>query len=73
MHTYLRITMEDKAEGRYIGYKMESTQSSAASVFSDVSPLGTLIVGALAGGAFGTLITYFLAKKRKNKAVVLEG
>ena len=73
LHTYLRITMEEDAEGRYIGYRMESTQSSAASVFSEVSPLGTLVVGVLAGGALGTLITYFVAKKRKNKAEALEG
>ena len=72
MHTYYGIASAKTVEGRYIGYKMESSQSSAASVFSNVSPLGTLIVGVLAGGTLGTVITYFVTKKRKNKAASAE-
>ena len=68
MHTYYGIASEETVENRYIGYRMESNQPSVASVFSEVSPLGTLVVGALAGGTLGTLITYFVIKKQKNKA-----
>ena len=72
MHTYYGITAGKTVEKRYIGYKMESAGVSSASVFSEASPLGTLVVGVLAGGALGTLITYFVAKKRKNKAAKAE-
>lgn len=53
---------------RYLGYMMErnTASSQGASVFSDVTPIGMLVVGALAGGGLGTLITYFTTKKRKK-------
>ena len=73
MHTYYGISTGKTVEKKYIGYKMESKEASAASVFSEASPLGTLVVGVLAGGAIGTLITYFVARKRKNKVEAVEG
>ncbi len=72
---YYGLTEEDDSIGEvYLGYKMEKSTvpSQGASVFSDISPVGMLVVGAVAGGGFGTLITWFITKKRK-KAIDAEG
>ena len=75
MHEFYSISSLWNIEDRYIGYMMESdsTPDTTASVFSGVSPIGMLAVGTLAGGSVGTLITYFVSKKRKNKTKATEG
>ena len=71
---YYGLTEEDNSVPElYLGYKMEKSTapSHGASVFSDISPVGMLVVGAVAGGGIGTLITWFVTKKRK-KAIAAE-
>ena len=69
LQNYYSATLKDTSVGKvYLGYMTESSSSSSqgASVFSKVTPIGMLVVGAVAGGGLGTLITYFSTKKRKK-------
>ena len=68
MHTYYGYCAGSSVGQRFVAYQMDryASASGSASVFSGVSPIGTLVVGIVAGGAIGTLITYFVFKKRKT-------
>ena len=66
MHKYYGISTKTSGLVRYVGYKMERADTSA-SVFSNISPIGALVVGLIIGGIVAGLSTYFITKKRKRK------
>lgn len=71
MQNFCSATLEDSSVGeRYIGYMMESSYASqGASVFSNITPFGMLVIGAVTGGGLGALCTYFINRKRKKNKV----
>ena len=71
-HRQYAATVNKDQTHRYLVYKCDNTATTTtqtASVFSDITLWGGVAAGLILGGGIGTLVTYYITRKRKKKTV----